>query len=175
MPQPLKIVVSGPVGAGKTTYISTLSDSPVISTDEAASELIGKSYTTVAMDFGTIDVEGNQVYLFGTPGQDRFDYMWEVLSKGALGLLLLLAGDRPADFIKARHILDVITTQSEVPYIIGVTRQDLPRVWGPADVADFFQVPEELVVGLDGRDRGECVRVLLRLLETVAAGTHAPR
>jgi signal recognition particle receptor subunit beta len=174
MSHPLKFVISGPVGAGKTTFISTLSDTPVVSTDELASEDIGKAGTTVAMDFGTLVIDGIPIYLFGTPGQDRFDYMWEVLSQGALGLLLLIAGDRPSDFMKARHILDVITTRSAVPFIIGVTRQDLPRVWAPEDVADFFQVPPEFVVGLDGRDRPQCFGVLLQLLEIVAGRMAAP-
>ena len=83
---PLKIVMAGPVGAGKTTFIRSLSEIPVVDTDEIATEDIGKETTTVAMDFGMLTLDEIPIFLFGTPGQDRFDFMWEVLCEGALGL-----------------------------------------------------------------------------------------
>ena len=89
---PLKLVVSGPVGAGKTTFIQSLSEIPVVDTDEIATEDIGKEKTTVAMDFGMFTLDGIPMFMFGTPGQDRFDFMWEVLCEGALGLILLVSG-----------------------------------------------------------------------------------
>ncbi len=167
MERPLKIVISGPVGAGKTTFVSTISETPVVSTDEVASEDIGKKHTTVAMDFGMITVEGIPVHLFGTPGQERFDFMWEVLSDGALGLLLLLAGDRPRDFVRARLIMDTITSRVDIPFLIGVTHTDTPGAWGTEDVADFFHVDSQCVVAVDPRSLEECLLTLIRLLEHV--------
>ena len=89
---PMKLVISGPVGAGKTTFVQTLSETEVVATEAEASEDIGKKYTTVAFDFGTLNLDGQELLLYGTPGQDRFDFMWDVLCEGALGLTLLVAG-----------------------------------------------------------------------------------
>ena len=105
---PIKIAVSGPVGAGKTTLIKAVSQTEVICTDEAATEKIGKDLTTVAMDFGSFMADDCQVLLFGTPGQERFDYMWSILCEGAAGLIILLACDRPGTFMKARQIVEFI-------------------------------------------------------------------
>jgi uncharacterized protein len=167
MYHPLKIVISGPVGAGKTTFIESISQTPVISTDEMASEAIGKPLTTVAMDFGSLTIEGVEIFLFGTPGQERFDYMWQVLSEGSLGLILLLAGDRPEDFFKARKIMETITSRLPLPLVIGVTRLDMPKVWAPEDIAAFFQRDPRLVIGLDAREPGSCLAVLASLLEII--------
>ena len=166
---PLKIVVSGPVGAGKTTYIKCLSDSPVVSTEEKASEEIGKELTTVAMDYGSLSLEGQEIHLFGTPGQERFDFMWEVLCEGAVGMLLLIAGHQPQSFRKARHILDYITSQVPIPCVIGVTRQDLEKVWSPKEIANFLSVPREHVIGLDARDRGACLEALYEVFARIDA------
>ena len=161
----LKLVISGPVGAGKTTFVRTLSQTEVVDTDVETSEDIGKSHTTVAFDFGSLDLAGQTLYLFGTPGQDRFDFMWEVLCEGALGLVMLVAGDRPQDFAKARAILDFITSRIDVPFVVGVTRQDLLVVWQPDEVADYFGLPHGQVVGLNATQRESCAGVLLGLLE----------
>lgn len=162
---PLKLVVAGPVGAGKTTFVQTLSETPVIATEAEASEDIGKRHTTVAFDFGTLTLDGQAVHLYGTPGQERFNFMWEVLCEGALGLVLLVAGDRPQDFAHARNILEFITSRVAVPFLIGVTRQDQPRVWTPGDVALYFDLPAPHVTGLNATEPGAARRVLIRLLE----------
>ncbi|RUM94169.1 MAG: GTP-binding protein [Thiothrix sp.] len=93
-----KIIVTGPVGAGKTTAIQTISDIQMVNTDEKASDITKakKPRTTVAMDYGYVNLgEHERVHLYGTPGQKRFDFMWEVLSEGALGLILLLDNSKP--------------------------------------------------------------------------------
>lgn len=167
----LKLVVSGPVGAGKTTFIRSLSDIPVVDTDEAATEAIGKAATTVALDFGMLELDGTQVHLFGTPGQDRFDFMWEILCEGALGLVLLVAGDNPRQLSQARSILEFITSRIPVPFLVGVSRQDLPRVWEPGEVADYFGLPGHCVVGLDATSRPSCEALLAALLDRLLAGS----
>jgi uncharacterized protein len=164
---PLKLVISGPVGAGKTTFIHSLSDIDVVNTDELSTENIGKAKTTVAMDYGKLRLDGIQINLFGTPGQDRFDFMWDVLCEGALGLVVLVAGDAPETFPHARKILEFITSRISVPFIIGVTRQDLPRVWGPEDVCDYFQVDDDQVIGVNALQRNSSVGVMKQLLELI--------
>lgn len=88
-----KLIVAGPVGAGKTAAICALSDKAVVTTEENASDDIKhiKKTTTVAMDYGVMKLEdGESVRIYGTPGQRRFDFMWEILSENALGLILLV-------------------------------------------------------------------------------------
>lgn len=165
MTTPMKLVISGPVGAGKTTFVQALSETEVISTEADATEDIGKPTTTVAFDFGTLNLDGQELHLYGTPGQDRFDFMWDVLCEGALGLVLLVAGNRPQDFLHARHILEFITSRNPVPFIVGVTRQDLPEVWHPADVAAYFDLPATQVMGLVATEGNSSRSILIRLLE----------
>ncbi len=166
MNAPMKLVISGPVGAGKTTFVQTLSETEVISTEADATEDIGKATTTVAFDFGTINIDGQDLHLYGTPGQDRFDFMWDVLCEGALGLVLLVAGDRPQDFLHARHILEFITSRNPVPFVVGVTRQDMPNVWDPRDVAAYFDLPPAQVIGLQATQPQSARHLLIRLLES---------
>ncbi|MDM7325312.1 MAG: ATP/GTP-binding protein [Thermus sp.] len=169
MNRPLKLVVSGPVGSGKTTFIQSLSEIPVVETDEWASEEIGKEKTTVALDYGLLTLDGVPIHLYGTPGQERFNFIWDVLVEGALGLVLLVAGDRPGDFPKARHILEYLTSRHPVPFVVGVTRQDLERVWRPEEVADFFGLPSEQVVGMNATSPTSATLALIRILELVTA------
>lgn len=171
---PLKLVVSGPVGAGKTAFIQSLSETEVVETDEVASEDIGKERTTVAMDFGTLTLDGIPLYLFGTPGQDRFDFMWEILCEGALGMILLVAGDNPKDFPHARNILEFVTSRVPVPFVVGVTRQDLPRVWEPEDVADYFGLDYDQVVGLNATSPTASVLALITLLRLINQYDYEP-
>jgi len=163
--EPLKVVVSGPVGSGKSTLIRTLSETEIVDTDALASEAIGKDLTTVAMDYGTLRLDDQLVYLFGTPGQERFDFMWDVLTEGALGMLLLVRGDRPQDFPAARRQLDYLLSRRPVPYVVGVTRQDRPPVWGPDEVALYLGQPAERVVGLNATEPQSAASPLVRLLE----------
>jgi hypothetical protein len=160
---PAKILVTGPVGAGKTTLVRALSATPVVTTDEASSVDIGKATTTVAFDYGRCEVAGRRVHLFGTPGQMRFGFMWEALSPGAHGLVLLVPADRSADASAARHILGVVRATCPVPLVVGLTRTDLAGAdpLTPADAARALDVPTDAVHPLDARDP-EAGRHLLR-------------
>ena len=124
-----KIIFTGPVGAGKTTAIASLSDEPPVSTDEAASDMTKgrKSSTTVAMDYGVLHLAGGEkIHLYGTPGQERFDFMWDILSAGGLGLILLLDNTRADPFQDMRFFLDVFKGFIEqTKVVIGVTQMDL--------------------------------------------------
>lgn len=89
----LKVLFAGPVGAGKTSAIATVSDTPVSTTEARASDETSliKPMTTVAMDYGTLAIDDDiSLQLIGTPGQDRFSFMWEILAEGAVGLIVLI-------------------------------------------------------------------------------------
>lgn len=163
---PLKFVVSGPVGAGKTTFIRSISQTEVVSTEEISSEQIGKTHTTVAMDFGQIDVGEHVLHLFGTPGQTRFDYMWDILSEGALGLIMLVPCDAPNEFPQARRILEYVVSRHPVEFIIGLTRTDLSaNGWNVPDVAAYFGLPEQQVLAVNPRDTASARGAIHHLLQ----------
>jgi small GTP-binding protein len=172
---PLKVIVSGPVGAGKTTLIQTLSEIPVVETEELASEQIGKQTTTVGLDFGLLRLDGVPIHLFGTPGQERFSFVWDVLLEGALGLVLLISGARPQDFPRARKILEYLTSRHPVPFVVGVTHQDIPKVWQPEEVAHYFQLPQEQVIGMNAKSRSSALQSLVRILELIEGKTQDAR
>lgn len=131
MAQQYKLIFTGPVGAGKTTAIAALSDSKVVSTDTKATDMTKelKETTTVAMDYGTLRLEdGTNIHLYGTPGQERFDFMWDILTEGGFGLMLLIDNTRQKPlqdlefYVKAfREFIDA--TQ----LVVGVTRMDQSR------------------------------------------------
>lgn len=124
-----KIIFTGPVGAGKTTAIGSLSDIPVVTTDEQASDMTQnrKEKTTVAMDYGLMKLEGGErIHLYGTPGQERFDFMWEILTQGGIGLILLLDNTRADPFQDMRFFLNSFDDFiKRTKLAIGVTRMDL--------------------------------------------------
>lgn len=126
-----KLVFAGPVGVGKTTAIACISDIPPVSTDVDATDETRerKQTTTVALDYGLMVLDGGQyVHLYGTPGQERFDFMWDILTEGGLGLILLVdatAEDpvRDLEFYLNRFGDFVERTAA----VIGITRSDLSQ------------------------------------------------
>src|SRR5438270_6439765 len=123
----VKIVVTGPFAAGKTTLIRTISEITVLSTqkgitDETRSR---KTDTTVAMDFGRMPIDRDLVlYLFGTPGQDRFDFMSELLGEGMLGYVLLVDASRQDSLDEAVGILEAFRQMAHVPFVVGLNRSE---------------------------------------------------
>ena len=130
--QTVKMVVTGPFNAGKTELIRSLSEIDVVSTEKKISSPAEKikSSTTVAMDFGRITIDDDLVlYLFGTPGQKRFDFMWEILSEGMLGFIVLVDSSRPETFREARSILETFRAYAPTPYVVAANKQDQKDVW----------------------------------------------
>jgi len=124
-----KIILAGPVGSGKTTAITTLSDEPPVCTKQKATDMTNSkgSETTVAMDYGTMSLDGyEKIHLYGAPGQDHFDFMWDILTTNGLGLILLLnnTGEDPLNdmvfFLKSYK--DYI---AETAIAIGITQTDI--------------------------------------------------
>lgn len=124
-----KIIFTGPVGAGKTTAISSISDIPVVKTEANASDdvMIRKSNTTVAMDYGVLNLDqGAKVHLYGTPGQERFDFMWDILTIGGVGLVIMLDNAREDPLQDMEQFLKAFETFIEKNAVaIGVTRTDV--------------------------------------------------
>ena len=135
--QTVKMVVTGPFNSGKTQFIKSVSEIDVVSTERKITADVErvKNATTVAMDFGRITVDDNLVlYLFGTPGQRRFDFMWEILSEGMLGFIVMVDSTRPETFREARNILETFRAYAPTPYVVAANKQDMAEAWDVEDI-----------------------------------------
>jgi hypothetical protein len=175
----LKIVITGSYAAGKTQFIRSISDIEPVSTDYATSldeEREIKSQTTVALDFGTIAITDQvTLYLFGTPGQERFDYMWEHLATGALGYVVLVDSCRPAHFAETRALMDRFADITPAPYVVAANKQDDPASMPPFYVRRRLSLPDNIpVLPCVGTDRESVKAVLMGLLRRIGAEIEEP-
>jgi uncharacterized protein len=169
--QSVKVVVTGPFNAGKTTFIKTISEITVLSTERQVTDAAadGGGETTVAMDFGRITVSDEVVlYLFGTPGQERFSFMWETLSEGMLGFIVLVDAENPSSFDDARGILRFFRQLSDVPYVVAANRADANDKDVLAEIRADLEIPEDVkLVACSTIHRESVKQVLLTLLQTI--------
>lgn len=125
--QRLKIVFSGPMGAGKTQAIASLSDIPVVSTEVKNTDLDAnaKLLTTVGMDYGELGIEGGtSIGLYGTPGQERFNFIWPILSQGALGVVILIDHSAEDPVADLAHYLKTFDEIYQGRIVIGISQVD---------------------------------------------------
>jgi signal recognition particle receptor subunit beta len=165
------MVITGPFAAGKTEFIRTISEIDVVSTERKITnpaERI-KDQTTVAMDFGRITVDEDLVlYLFGTPGQKRFDFMWEILSEGMLGFIVVVDSSRPETFREARSILDTFRGYAATPYVVAANKQDHADSWSPEDLRIALKIDSVVkVLPCVARNRESVKNTLLELLYSI--------
>jgi uncharacterized protein len=169
--QAVKVVVTGPFSAGKTTLIRTISEITVLSTERGITDSTRKrkAETTVAMDFGRITIDRDLVlYLFGTPGQDRFDFMWEILGEGMIGYLLLVDAAREESIQEAAGILDAFRTMARVPFVVGLNRAGGDEHLLVESVRSRLEIPSDIaILPCDATDKESVKNVLLALLYAV--------
>ena len=167
-----KIIVTGPVGAGKSTAIRTYSTSQVVETDILASDQTQtmKEATTVAMDYGTIVLDAEtKVHLYGTPGQERFDFMWEILSKGSRGVIIVLNASARNPLQDLRFYLHAFAdVLDRVPLVIGVNKISMEQ-----KESDFIEKLQQAamafgsdadVLAVDIRKRKDMNKLVKRIL-----------
>jgi len=171
-----KILISGPVGAGKTTAVRALSSKQAVSTDVNATEFnsVRKNKTTVAMDYGVFHAGGERMHLYGTPGQERFQFMWEILGKNACGLILLIDNSRDNPLQDMKHYLKLFHPFSNDHKVaIGVTCMDLAPPSAPT-IKDYkdqllrqcFSFP---VCAVDARKGDDVLNVVFELIDSIKA------
>ncbi|HNP70591.1 MAG TPA: ATP/GTP-binding protein [Kouleothrix sp.] len=178
--QVLKIVITGAYAAGKTHFIRSLSDIETVSTEyevTQAGELELKPETTVALDFGkTALSECLALYIFGTPGQERFDYMWELLSEGSHGYVVMVDSCQPAQFAETQRLMARFAQITHAPFVVAANKQDDPEALTASAVREQLQLPASVpIVPCVATDRASCMSVIVALLGEIAvrAAGHA--
>ncbi len=166
--QSVKVVVTGPFNAGKTTFIKAVSEITVLSTERQVSDASGEGggETTVAMDFGRITISDDVVlYLFGTPGQERFSFMWETLSEGMLGFVLLVDADDEESLDSASNMIEFFKGMSDVPFVVAANKVEADDTDSIQRVRSRLSLEDAVpLLPVDARNRDSVKAVLLGLL-----------
>lgn len=170
--QTVKMVITGPFSSGKTEFIKSISEIEVVSTERDISSEVErkqKEATTVAMDFGRITVDDDLVlYLFGTPGQRRFDFMWEILAEGMLGFIVMVDSAKPETFREAKSILETFRAYAPTPYVVAANKQDHPDAWSPEDLRIALRIEENVkLLPCVAKEKDSVREVLLELLYSI--------
>jgi len=169
--QSVKVVITGPFNAGKTTFIKAISEITVLSTERQVSDTSGEGHgeTTVAMDFGRITISDDVVlYLFGTPGQERFSFMWETLSEGMLGFVLLVDGTSPSSIMEATQMIEFFTGMSDVPFVVAANKVAADDEGLLSSVRQSLELSDSVsLLPCDARSKDSVKQVLLGLLHRI--------
>jgi uncharacterized protein len=170
--QTVKMVITGPFSSGKTQFIASISEIEVVNTEKdisSAAEREVKNATTVAMDFGRITIDEElMLYLFGTPGQRRFDFMWEILAEGMLGFVVLVDSTKPETFREAKSILETFRAYAPTPHVVAANKQDHPDAWTPEDLRIALRIEGNVkLLPCVAKERESVKTVLLELLYSI--------
>jgi len=174
--QIVKLVITGPVNAGKTTMVQNLSDSQIAATDVAATDQVSqlKAMTTVGLDFGILKIDdGLELHLFGTPGQSRFNFMWNILSKGAIGAIFLVDSTSDDSLQEMKKMFAYFSQHVDLPAIVGATKQDLDGAKSVEQIATLLEMNQDLVLPVDAREKEGSKMLALTLLGNALVAAQA--
>jgi small GTP-binding protein len=169
--QQIKVVVTGPFGAGKTEFIRAVSEIDVVSTERkisVAEQREMKEERTIGMDLGRITVKEDVVLeLYGTPGHKRFDFMFDVLSEGMWGFVVVVDSTDSKSFDEARKVLKQFDDLSDVPRVIAASKQDIESAVSPEELREALRLePSVKILPCTATDKASLRSVLLGLLSS---------
>jgi small GTP-binding protein len=170
MKRTLKVVITGPFGAGKTEFIRNVSEIDIVTTERTLTtrEKQIKTETTVAMDFGRLTVGRNVLHLFGTPGQPRFEFMWEILAKEMHGFVILVDSTDKKSFAQAKRLIAIFTENHQVPFVVAANKQDLKDALRPSEVRKSLGLGANVpVLGCVSVDPDSIKSVLVQLTQMI--------
>lgn len=168
----LKLVVTGAYAAGKTQFIRSVSEIDVVDTDVAVLNEVErelKDTTTVGLDFGILTISAeHRLYLFGTPGQKRFDFMWDQLAEGCLGYVVVVDSCRPGQFVETNELIAYFQRISTAPWVVAANKQDDPSALPPAYIRRRLNIPSTVpVLPCVATDPASVSEVLVELMDLV--------
>ncbi len=171
MGESYKVVVTGPFNVGKTEFVRTISDIPIVSTERRITDDLAstKEETTVAMDYGHVRLGDDLFHLYGTPGQSRFDFMWDILAQEMHAFILLVDSSDLQGLLPAKQLIRIFSRKSSVPFIVVANKRDKP------DILSIEEISKRL--GLeDGPPVLSCVAIdktsIQHVLEELQAILH---
>ncbi|NJP12086.1 MAG: GTPase [Leptolyngbyaceae cyanobacterium RU_5_1] len=170
-----RLLVAGIVGAGKSSFVQTVGEMGTISTEQLATDETAalKPTTTVALDFSRVSLPTGIVHVYGTPGQARFSFMWELLLQRAHLLLVLVPVHRPTDFVQSQQIIGFIQQRSPISPVIGFTHTDHTNALPPSTVLSalgYTTEPLPQVVTVNPLDRASVLNALALVIDGVCNG-----
>ena len=167
-----KIVVTGPFNAGKTAFVRTASDIAIVSTEQRITNELAsgdKTQTTVALDYGHAKVGNVLLHLYGTPGQERFEFMWGILSHKTDAFILLVDSEDRGSLMDAVRMLRLMRKGKRVPYLVAANKQDGRTALSPEKIARLLKLPASVpVVSCVAHDTRSVRRVLKRTVGILA-------
>ncbi|NJL92675.1 MAG: GTP-binding protein [Anaerolineae bacterium] len=165
-----KIIVTGPFNSGKTSFVSTISEIPVVSTErKITTEDRGvKAETTVAMDYGRVTIDGRVLHLNGTPGQSRFDFMWEILANEMNGFIVLVDSTDPPSLPDANDLIKLFSRFKQVPYLVVANKADLKGNISLGEIRREINLDEAVtIMPCDSTSKSSVRQVLLQMIELI--------
>jgi small GTP-binding protein len=156
-----RILVTGPFNAGKSTIVRALSEKSVS---------IDRMGTTVAFDYGNVNVTGIEAEIFGTPGQERFEFIFKIFAREVSGVLLVIDATRPDELPRAKQMLDLVG--SRIPYVVLANKSDLPGALAASDIARRMDLPEDVAVVPTVATENRGVRDALLILAEMIIGVR---
>ena len=161
-----KVVVTGPFNVGKTEFVRTVSDIPIVTTEKRITDQFAstKEETTVAMDYGHARLGDDLFHLYGTPGQPRFDFMWDILSTEMHAFILLVDSSERQSLLTAKRLIRIFSRKGNVPYLVVANKRDMDNALSIDEIAKRLGLDKKRpVIPCIATDRDSVLTVLKAL------------